>query len=69
VTIGDHVWIGYRALILPGVSIGTGAVVAAGAVATRDVEPFTIVAGSPARKIGGRPRRLDYHLDFQPLLA
>jgi maltose O-acetyltransferase len=69
VTIGDHVWIGYRALILPGVSIGTGAVVAAGAVVTRDVEPFTIVAGSPARKIGGRPRRLDYHLDFQPLLA
>lgn len=68
VTIGDHAWIGYRAAILPSVSIGEGAVVAAGAVVTRDVEPFAIVAGIPARKIGERTRQLDYHLDFDPLL-
>jgi len=69
VTIGDHVWIGYRALVLPGVSIGEGAVVGAGAVVTRDVEPFAIVAGVPARKIGERTNPLDYHLDFHPLLS
>jgi maltose O-acetyltransferase len=69
VTIGNHVWIGYRALVLPGVSIGEGAVIAAAAVVTRDVTPFAIVAGSPARKIGERTRQIDYRLDFQPLLV
>ena len=54
VTIGDRVWIGYRAIILPGVTIGEGAVVGAGSVATKDVDPYTIVAGNPARKIGER---------------
>lgn len=54
VTIGDDVWIGQRALILPGVSIGTGAIVAAGAVVTRDVPPFAVVAGNPARIIKDR---------------
>ena len=47
--VGDDVWIGYRALILDGVSIGQGAVVAAGAVVTRDVPPYAIVGGVPAR--------------------
>jgi acetyltransferase-like isoleucine patch superfamily enzyme len=59
VTIGNYAWIGSRAMILPGVTVGEGAVVAAGAVVTRDVEPFTIVAGVPARPIGtrtGRPK-------------
>lgn len=68
VIIGDRVWIAYRAIILPGVKIGDGAVVAAGAVVTRDVEPFTIVAGSPARKIGMRGRGLRYELDCNPPL-
>lgn len=68
VQVGDRVWIGYRAVILPGVTIGEGAVIAAGAVVTRDVEPYTIVAGSPARKIGERNRDLRYHLSFNPLL-
>jgi len=48
ITIGDHVWIGMRATILKGVTIGDGAIVAAGSVVTRDVEPDTLVAGSPA---------------------
>ncbi|MEO5950999.1 MAG: acyltransferase [Chloroflexia bacterium] len=56
VTIGNHVWIGSRALILPGVTIGEGAVVAAGAVVAGNVEPFTVVAGVPARPIGTRSR-------------
>lgn len=54
VVIGDRVWIGYRALVLPGVNIGEGAVVGAGAVVTKNVEPYAIVAGNPARKIGER---------------
>ncbi len=68
VVIGNRVWIGYRAIILPGVTIGEGAVVAAGAVVTRDVEAYTIVAGSPARKVGERTRDLDYQLSFNPWL-
>ena len=54
VTIGHHVWIGAGATILPGVTIGDGAVVAAGSVVTKDVAPFTIVAGNPARFIKKR---------------
>lgn len=54
VSIGDYVFIGPRAIILPGVSIGDGAVVAAGAVVTKDVPPKTMVAGVPAQKIGER---------------
>lgn len=49
VTIGDNVWIGNRAIILPGVTIGDGAVVGAGSVVTRDVPARTVVAGNPAR--------------------
>lgn len=51
VRIGDQVWIGARAQILKGVTIGDGAVVAAGSVVTRDVEPHTLVGGSPARPL------------------
>jgi acetyltransferase-like isoleucine patch superfamily enzyme len=68
VVIGDRVWIGYRAIILPGVSIGQGAVVGAGSVVTKDVPPFTIVAGNPARKIGERSQHLSYELNFHPWL-
>jgi len=66
VRIEDHAWIGARALILPGVTIGEGAVVGAGSVVTRDVPPYVIVAGAPARKIGERPRGLTYLTDFSP---
>ncbi len=51
VTIGDEVWIGYGATILSGVTVGRGAVVAAKAVVTRDVPPFAVVGGNPARII------------------
>lgn len=53
--IEDHVWLATRAMILPGVTIGQGAVVGAGSVVTKDVEPGMIVAGNPAKVI--RPRR------------
>jgi acetyltransferase-like isoleucine patch superfamily enzyme len=51
VEIGDRVWIGARATVLPGVTIGDGAVVAAGAVVTHDVPARTLVAGVPARPV------------------
>jgi acetyltransferase-like isoleucine patch superfamily enzyme len=68
VIIGDRVWIAYRATILPGVKIGEGAVVAAGAVVVSNIEPFTIVGGVPARKVGVRNRDLHYSLTFRPFL-
>ena len=52
--IGADVWIGYGAIIMAGCSIGDGAIVAAGSVVTKDVLPFTIFAGVPAKKIGDR---------------
>ncbi|PIP75017.1 MAG: acyltransferase [Candidatus Levybacteria bacterium CG_4_9_14_3_um_filter_35_16] len=54
VIIGDYVFIGPRSVILPGVKVGKGAIVAAGAVVTKDVEPFTIVGGVPAKHIKER---------------
>lgn len=69
VLIGDRVWVSYRAIILPGVTIGEGAVVAAGAIVATDIEPFTIVGGVPARKIGERNRDLRYRLDYKSFLT
>ena len=54
VEIGHDVWIGHGAIILPGVRIGHGAVIAAGAVVTKDVAPYAIVAGVPARVLKWR---------------
>ena len=51
IRIGNDVWIGSNATVLPGVTIGDGAIVAAGAVVTKDVAPLTVVAGVPAREI------------------
>lgn len=54
ITIGDGVWIGARAIILPGITIGEGAIVAAGAVVTKDVAPWSVVAGNPAKVVKRR---------------
>ena len=51
ITLGNDVWIGHGSIILPGVRIGDGAVVGAGAVVTKDVPPYAIVGGSPAKEI------------------
>ena len=56
VDVGSDVWIGANAVILPGVTIADGTVVSAGAIVTRDTEPYSIVGGVPAAKIGMRPR-------------
>ena len=52
VVVEDGAWIGAGAIILPGVTVGRKAVVGAGSVVTRDVPPYTVVAGNPARAIG-----------------
>jgi len=69
VIIGDRVWICYRAIVLPGVTIGEGAVVASGAVVSRDVEPHSIVAGIPAKQIGTRSKDLRYSCQYSPWLV
>lgn len=67
VKIGDRVWIGTRVLILPGVTVGEGALIAAAAVVTRDVDPYTVVAGVPARQIGTRRSDLIYETRYRRL--
>lgn len=63
VKIGDYCFIGPRAIILPGVTVGKGAIIAAGAVVTKDVDDFAIVGGVPAKQIGTRPnKKLHYRL-------
>ena len=58
--IGHHCWIGTGATVLQGVKIGDGAIVAAGAVVTKDVKPWTIVGGVPAKFIGNRNKDVKY---------
>lgn len=62
IIVEDYVWLCTRSTILAGNTVGYGAVVAAGAVVTKSVEPYSIVAGVPARKIGERTTNLTYHL-------
>lgn len=57
VTIGRHAWVCSNAIILPGITVGEGAIVASGAVVTHDVEPFSIVGGIPAKVIGHREEK------------
>lgn len=66
VAIMDDAWIGARAIILPGVTIGQGAVVAAGAVVNQDVAPYAIVRGNPAQVVGERTRDLRYKTHYFP---
>jgi maltose O-acetyltransferase len=65
VIIGDRAWISTRAIILPGVTVGEGAVIAAGAVVTKDVAQHTMVAGVPAKFIADRPRDMRYSLGYR----
>jgi acetyltransferase-like isoleucine patch superfamily enzyme len=70
VVIGDAVWIGGMSTILKGVTIGDGAIVARGSVVTKDVEPFTVVAGNPAKKVKDLTRPQEsVHQIAQRLLA
>lgn len=62
VTIESYAWLGTRCMLLPGVTIGRGAVVAGGAVVTHSIPPYCIVAGVPARPIGERNPELTYTL-------
>jgi len=63
VIIGEDVWIGYGAIILSGVTIGRGAVIAAGCVVTKDIAPYAMVAGLPAKTMGQRfsPEEIAVH--------
>lgn len=67
VSIGNDVWIGYDVTILEGVTIGNGAIIAAGAVVTKNVEPYTIVGGVPAKEIRKRftLEEIDFLLNFE----
>jgi acetyltransferase-like isoleucine patch superfamily enzyme len=64
VVVGDYAYIGSGAMVLPGVSIGEGGVVAAGAVVTKDVAPYSLVGGVPARHLRWRSTELDYRLGY-----
>ncbi len=66
VIIEDYVWIASRVTILPGVTIGKGAVIASCALVDKDVPPMTIVGGVPAKKIGDRSSTLNYQLNYRP---
>jgi chloramphenicol O-acetyltransferase type B len=59
VIIGDDVWIGYGSIILTGVKIGNGSIIAAGSIVTKDVEPYSIYAGAPAKRMRDRFDSID----------
>jgi acetyltransferase-like isoleucine patch superfamily enzyme len=65
ILIEDYAWVSTRALILPGITIGKGAVVAAGAVVTRNVDLFTVVAGVPAKFLRDKELKTNYTVDFR----
>jgi acetyltransferase-like isoleucine patch superfamily enzyme len=65
IVIGNNAWIGIRATVLAGVTIGEGAVIMAGAIVTRDVAPYTVVGGVPAKVISHRTQqKVSYELHF-----
>lgn len=66
ITIGDRAWLASRVVVTRGVTIGEGAVVAAGSVVNRDVPPWTIVGGVPARPVGTRSSDQSYEIDRGP---
>lgn len=66
ITVGDRVWIAMGVTVLGDVTIGEGAVVAANSTVTKDVAPFAVVGGTPAKVIGERNRDLTYELYYRP---
>lgn len=66
VVLEDYVWIGTAAIIMPGITLGKGCVVAAGSVVTKDVPPYAIVGGNPARFIRERSKVLNYNPFWEP---
>ncbi|MFE3871984.1 acyltransferase [Flavobacterium sp. ZS1P70] len=67
VIIEDYAWIGTRAMILPGINTGKGAVIAAGSVVTKNVNAFQVVAGVPAKFIKMRNQNLEYKNNYKRL--
>lgn len=65
IVIDDYCWVGTRATILPGKTLGTGCVVAAGSVVTKNIEPYIIVGGIPAKSMGERNQNLKYFLNYK----
>ena len=65
IKIDDYVWIGINSTILQGVHIGKGAVVAAGSVVTKDIPPYTIVGGVPAKIISTRIKNINYQCKWE----
>ena len=66
VLIEEYVWLATRAMVLPGVTLGKGAIVGANTVISKDVEAYSIMVGAPAIKIGERTRDLNYTLEYFP---
>lgn len=64
IKIEDYVWIGTGAIILPGVTLGKGAVICAGSVVTKNVEEYSVVGGNPAKYIKTRSRNLNYQIIY-----
>lgn len=69
VNIGDDVWIGYGSVVLSGISIGEGSIIAAGSVVNKDVQPYSVVAGCPAREVARRfPREAEDEAEHRDYL-
>jgi len=66
VTIQDYVFIGARAIIMPGTTLGKGSYIGAGAIVTKDINPYRIAVGVPAREIRDRNRNLNYECTYFP---
>jgi len=69
VVIEDHVWIGAKATILTGVRLGEGSIIGAGAVVTKDIPPYSIAVGVPAKVIKQRNKNLTYKTEYSPLFG
>jgi acetyltransferase-like isoleucine patch superfamily enzyme len=69
VVIEDYVWLCFRCIVLPGVTLGKGSVIASGSVVTKNVPPFSFVAGVPARVVRTRNQHLTYRLGTSPTIT